>query len=145
MASCAPQKPAAQTTMSASMTPSAVRTPGDPAALVDDADHLGVRNERGAAGGGSRGLRLDGAHRLGQPVGRGVEPTEDAVGVEQRVQRDAFVRGSSSLPSIPHAAAQPALRCRSAERSGVVATSRPPTWLNTQPSRCSSAQNFSMV
>ena len=39
----------------------------------------------------------------------------------------------------------PCLRCRSAQRSGVEATSSPPTGLNAQPSEWVSAPNFSTV
>lgn len=53
--------------------------------------------------------------------------------------------GVTSLPSIPHACARPAFRCRSAHRSAVVAISRPPTGLKAHPSGCRSEPNFSTV
>ena len=144
LANWAPQNPAAHTTMSASMTPLPVRTPvtRPPASTMPSTSVCGRKVAprdcaRQACASAAR-------TRLGQAVGGRVEPAEDAVAVQQRMQLDAFGRRQQP-PSIPHAAAQPALRCRSAQRSGVVATSRPPTGLNAHPPGCSSALNFSTV
>src|SRR3712207_2374110 len=52
---------------------------------------------------------------------------------------------STTCDSTPQEVAQPCLRCRSASRSGVVATSRPPTWLKHQAPSTSMPASFSTV
>ena len=88
----------------------AVRGPdtGNPAAGLLDAGHAGRALEAGAPGSGAAGQRDDRPGRLGQAVAGHVQPAEDALGVDERVQPDA-VPGADHLgldppgsgPSLP--------------------------------------------
>jgi hypothetical protein len=62
-------------------------------AVIDDAEHLGVRTEGRAARDGRLSLGLDGADRLYQTVGGGVESAEDAIDVDERVHFRTLARG----------------------------------------------------
>ncbi len=106
MANCAPQKPAAHTTTSASSTPSAVRTPvtRSPLSRMPSTSVCGSSVAPRALG--APGLRFGGPQRLGQPVGRGVEPPEDLVRVDQRVQRRTL--GGGEQPALDPPGLRPA-------------------------------------
>ena len=115
------------------------------AVLDPDADHLVPGQDRRPALGGPAHLRIDGPHRFGQPVRRGVQPGQDgppdrAAGGARRSRRRR-----AACDSTPHAVSQPCRRCSSATRSGVVATSRPPTGRKQGSPSTSSAPSFSTV
>ena len=99
---------------------------GDPAARLLDADDAGRTLEARAVRFGAPGQGDDRAAGLGQAVGRGVQAAEDALAVEQRVQPDALVGVDDPALDAP-GRQPPRRRCRSVSRSGVVATSSPPT------------------
>ena len=144
LASCAPQKPAQHTTTSAGSTPSAVRTPVTflPSSTTPStsvfARNLAPRAIAASAWACTARTAL----------------TKPSVGVWNPPRmRSASTSGCSSAhwpavsrsPGIPQDCAHPALRCRSAQRSGVVATSRPPVGLKAQPPAGSSPPNLATV
>ena len=139
-----PQKPAHDTTMSAGIVPLDVATPvtrpplcSIPVTLVDPRNTAPRAWARRATATTTRDA-------LASPSVGTYSPPRIFDSSTSGCSR-THSSGSSTVPSIPHEVAQPCRRCSSARRSGVVATSRPPSWLKHHSPSRSMPTNFSTV
>ena len=110
-------EPGAHTTMSAAMTPSAVRTPVTRLPFVDDAEHLGVGTQ-GRPAASARAAWASAARRALASPSAGVwkPPRTRSSSISGCSARHSS--GVIRVPSMPQDCAQPALRCRSAQPLG---------------------------
>ena len=118
---------------------------GDAATRLLDADHAGGALEAGSA---RLGAPREGDHRargLRQAVGRRVQAAEDTVAVQQAVEPDALLRVDEGGSRRPTTSATRAGGAGRSSRSGVVATSSPPTFLKHHAPSRSRPENLSTV